>query len=114
MRISDWSSDVCSSDLPPAPGPGRGSVVQREPGRGGTRALTRACTARRCGDFGRSDLRQHTPFRGGAGGSMLAQIATRSEENKYELQPIMRNSYAVFGLQKIITHSNFTIQQKHL
>src|SRR3546814_15456844 len=23
MRISDWSSDVCSSDLPPAPGFGR-------------------------------------------------------------------------------------------
>src|SRR3546814_9247431 len=27
MRISDWSSDVCSSDLPPVQGTGRGSAA---------------------------------------------------------------------------------------
>src|SRR3546814_11577626 len=30
MRISDWSSDVCSSDLPPAPpASGRGGLARR-------------------------------------------------------------------------------------
>src|SRR3546814_6714595 len=27
MRISDWSSDVCSSDLPPRAGPPRGADI---------------------------------------------------------------------------------------
>src|SRR3546814_10084359 len=32
MRISDWSSDVCSSDLPPRPGRLRGLDVQGRDG----------------------------------------------------------------------------------
>src|SRR3546814_6343088 len=31
MRISDWSSDVCSSDLAPSPRSGSGSGVARSP-----------------------------------------------------------------------------------
>src|SRR3546814_5155638 len=30
MRISDWSSDVCSSDLRPVPGPRRVAVILHE------------------------------------------------------------------------------------
>src|SRR3546814_16071939 len=33
MRISDWSSDVCSSDLQIRPAPRGGSAVRPEPGR---------------------------------------------------------------------------------
>src|SRR3546814_9350830 len=31
MRISDWSSDVCSSDLARRPGPRAGPPVRRQP-----------------------------------------------------------------------------------
>src|SRR3546814_6462560 len=34
MRISDWSSDVCSSDLKPVPGPGEVLVKVRAVGLG--------------------------------------------------------------------------------
>src|SRR3546814_8842128 len=30
MRISDWSSDVCSSDLPPAPRPDAAEVMRAD------------------------------------------------------------------------------------
>src|SRR3546814_6257185 len=68
MRISDWSSDVCSSDLvataaaaasppwpgshdaDPVPGPARGLVLFAGPGRARTARCPRACTLRRSGD----------------------------------------------------------------
>src|SRR3546814_7913079 len=89
MRISDWSSDVCSSDLPlrwaagqpasrarhlrdsPRPdrrSPGRPAFAERQPGRSHHRTCRRA--------------RQ------------------RSEEHTSELQSLMRISYAVFCLKK--------------
>src|SRR3546814_2793106 len=56
MRMSEWSSDVCSSDLPPA---GGGMLVwlsdttRKESGQYG-----RAPTRRRTGDLHESDLRR--------------------------------------------------------
>src|SRR3546814_9799955 len=106
MRISDWSSDVCSSDLQPE-GAGR-----RSP------ALLLAehrfvCPKSR---FGKSRKRD---FRGGTGplphpatqsgyavGGRMGERAgdairrkARSEEHTYELQSLMRISYAVFCLK---------------
>src|SRR3546814_16213953 len=59
MRISDWSSDVCSSDLSRAPAPGRGqrrpsppdrrwpsTGTARTAGRGGRRRGSRGSRAR--------------------------------------------------------------------
>src|SRR3546814_4073040 len=102
MRISDWSSDVCSSDL----------VVGN---------LARVVN-RGAGDFLKqqfADLRQAVPhadcqigegicfcvdhmdrrplWRGFAcHGVGLSGTARRSEEHTSELQSLMRNSYAVF------------------
>src|SRR3546814_3553150 len=58
MRISDWSSDVCSSDLPR--GVGRGGRPRRQPGRGRGPARSRR---RRTGPFREPGLsRMSTPW----------------------------------------------------
>src|SRR3546814_5576234 len=102
MRISDWSSDVCSSDLvhtlltgnaasgiqdhgPVAPGL---RIAQIEQVRG-----HRSIERRRTRD---NDLVRHAGF----------EVEIRSEEHTSELQSLMRISYAVFCLQKKITQSN--------
>src|SRR3546814_3456896 len=48
MRISDWSSDVCSSDLPQRRGQAR-AVVGLEPGEAAALALPCHARAHRCG-----------------------------------------------------------------
>src|SRR3546814_4756581 len=105
MLISDWSSDVCSSDLLP---------LELRRGR-------------------RLGLRLHPPFRErreeghrfGAGGGALrlpggvgriprrcvrSGDEARSEEHTSELQSLMRISYAVFCLKKKI-HNKATTNQ---
>src|SRR3546814_9132518 len=109
MRISDWSSDVCSSDLA---GAGRGHDAQqmdcardhrRASGaarRGAGRANRRgriengiaALPARRIGGNGIGRGAQRTDTR--------AVEQARSEEHTSELQTLMRNTYAVFCLKK--------------
>src|SRR3546814_3887629 len=113
MRISDWSSDVCSSDLsrrhqlsgndhhakgPPADRP---SGLQRA---GAIAGLSCSCHKRhRCrpatqsGEIG--DGRVKNPM----GPLGRNRNGTRSEEHTSELQSLMRISYAVFCLQKNIT-----------
>src|SRR3546814_2583568 len=107
MRISDWSSDVCSSDLR-AGGRGGQRVEAGEIGNLALDALRagRSAVAER-GD--RQFLRQEgagqprlllaaLPDRHPIG--FLAHIAERSEEHTSELQSLMRISYAVFCLKK--------------
>src|SRR3546814_7606199 len=138
MRISDWSSDVCSSDL-----------ASTAPAAGGARRpRDRACGAcappgQRCGTAGRSACgwRSSPPAPGGCAAvgsrapltAFLLLLANnvkvsdgekastrefqiidspddaldvahrtqqRSEEHTYELQSLMRISYAVFCLKK--------------
>src|SRR3546814_9113527 len=93
MRISDWSSDVCSSDL----------------------LTEQAVRTRGFGDGGPT-------FVGGAGDATIAflrdfdlgfrirrlrlvarRLSERSEEHTSELQSLMRISYAVFCLKKKTT-----------
>src|SRR3546814_4143143 len=107
MRISDWSSDVCSSDLfataqkqfiRPAFSDDRPHVVPVmgiafEPRRQ-QRPVIVAHQAQR--DRAISGAEQPT---GAASGD-----ATRSEEHTSELQSLMRISYAVFCLKKKKTH----------
>src|SRR3546814_3233290 len=100
MRISDWSSDVCSSDLSAAAH--RTETAERRPStqRTGTVAMG---LAHRC--------RRAQPKRGATCAANLRQRATilrarcsalnvRSEEHTSELQSLMRISYAVFCLKK--------------
>src|SRR3546814_5799248 len=127
LRISDWSSDVCSSDL-------RGArlqirllgchVVQRRHGyrhcvlwRGRTHyalCSTARCRAPVCAGGARRHghylLPLGRPRLGYLRGAWLgpglfwvsAQSAARSEEHTSELQSLMRISYAVFCLKKTI------------
>src|SRR3546814_8996299 len=114
MRISDWSSDVCSSDLrrdhgkprpaaadglePGRPGQGRAQADHHWRTRGAD-LIDRACNARRpepapafafCRSGGSRELLQlpWLPMR-------PASPSWRSEEHTSELQSLMRISYAV-------------------
>src|SRR3546814_1936487 len=102
MRISDWSSDVCSSDLPPAH---FGQVaIEAAPGK------TQQVPARLAGHSFTAWLPDNvqtisgdnleTLIAGPGGGAVLAQVGDRSEEHTSELQSLMRISYAVFCLKK--------------
>src|SRR3546814_6234096 len=120
MRISDWSSDVCSSDLMRIGGHNLQhlSAFKLRQGFLGTQARQGAFQA---GSINfHVGLRQdtagigHDPFRAwtvirmrttaenvivarsGASGQALAHPGFRSEEHTYELQSIMRISYDVF------------------
>src|SRR3546814_5062862 len=102
MRISDWSSDVCSSDLRPGIAPhGTGQAHPRAIAARQARKLA-GRTGRELGD--RADAlgplsvvaaRSWACRRG-----MAAPQERRSEEHTSELQSLMRISYAVFCLQK--------------
>src|SRR3546814_1494938 len=107
MRISDWSSDVCSSDLEfaqyaglvrqqlmaqgyaPAPSPSAASLVVEL-------------------DYGVSGGREKIDTRPGTGmyspwgpwGWSPGTVHARSEEHTSELQSLMRISYAVFCLKQ--------------
>src|SRR3546814_9932756 len=96
MRISDWSSDVCSSDLVAAAlvadrhvhHGARHVALARIPG------LERAAVA----------VRPLHPVRiagiAAAAAAVVGLGGARSEEHTSELQSLMRISYAVFCLKK--------------
>src|SRR3546814_3116713 len=92
MRISDWSSDVCSSDLMIKRSSSEvlysrlETTAQPSPTGPGTAPLGTA--ARRVGG-------RMKPW-----GAIVAALLDRSEEHTSELQSLMRISYAVFCLKK--------------
>src|SRR3546814_4051951 len=112
MRISDWSSDVCSSDLrsPPSrlPNPGPMSVLRfdnvSKQYPGGHVALSDVSF-----DVGAGEMLFVTGHSGAGKSTLLKLIhlserpsrgAVRSEEHTSELPSLMRISYAVLCLQK--------------
>src|SRR3546814_1245314 len=106
MRISDWSSDVCSSDLLFGAGPGRAPRSRQgfhRPRRGAHDARGK-CRARL--PRARDDPDDAAPARGERRRLSRAQVdrlwRVRSEEHTSELQSLMRISYAVFCLKKKI------------
>src|SRR3546814_4905286 len=92
LRISDWSSDVCSSDLLEVLGDAHdgeeGAVHGRELGESGEGGRVRHRHIHPRCQFGE---------RRRAHGGLHMQ---RSEEHTSELQSLMRISYAVFCLKK--------------
>src|SRR3546814_8270002 len=122
MRISDWSSDVCSSDLvrrriviggsgalrpKPCPRPGRLRACHRQRGDGGVLHA------------GAGEVADQALRVGGAAGlfagdhfaqlgegcrrfdrARLDRMMQRSEEHTSELQSLMRITYAVFCVKK--------------
>src|SRR3546814_4685461 len=103
MRISDWSSDVCSSDLVIE---GRHALDQLEGiGRHPAGAVARPQVARdHLGVGGLVEVRHVEADRAGVHRAVrvLRHHAdhARSEEHTSELQSLMRISYAVFCLKK--------------
>src|SRR3546814_3421708 len=100
MRISDWSSDVCSSDLREAAGlPDSGGADLRSE-LGGPLILEAAGRVphdgRRLTD---SPTKQRPPTRA-VDQVIFCFRSRRSEEHTSELQSLMRISYAVFCLKK--------------
>src|SRR3546814_8990098 len=117
MRISDWSSDVCSSDLhniqifyarhhllergktvlrlqDNAGGPGVAKPPQA------LQECTRTAAESRIGSL-TDDNRDAQPTRGEQNHhNHIGQKGNRSEEHTSELQSLMRNSYDVFCLKK--------------
>src|SRR3546814_4208066 len=116
MRISDWSSDVCSSDLVDMCGRflgrepllvrrRRGADAEQELRLGGGEPVGK----HRHGNGGiglRNDVahedRPRQPV--GAVDRWIDLADLRSEEHTSELQSLMRISYAVFCLKKNIQH----------
>src|SRR3546814_2464786 len=107
MRISDLSSDVCSSDLNGDQG-GQGSRCGSHTSysrQAGTRSdspkhsyvscFLDGTIARECG-HGNKDSRLYKSI----DLMRVSLIWLRSEEHTSELQSLMRNSYAVFCLKK--------------
>src|SRR3546814_5478217 len=102
MRISDWSSDVCSSDLPvlprlPGSQPRAGRAGRWRPFPGAWRIgrLAHACYSPGRGESQMIHLKKE---------ETKAMVAVRSEEHTSELQSLMRISYAVFCLKKKKIH----------
>src|SRR3546814_1263014 len=112
MRISDWSSDVCSSDLPAQAQAihGRIAVAQQPVARVASSQALEAAGTGGAGDQGQylADHAGHARVLGLGHGhrhaAALGQVIAvkrpqRSEEHTSELQSLMRISYAVFCLQ---------------
>src|SRR3546814_9143884 len=92
MRISDWSSDVCSSDLIPF-------QTERECDALAHFASQRIKSAH--SEFIALPKRRPTTFRPSLPCDWTTRCqSTRSEEHTSELQSLMRISYAVFCLKK--------------
>src|SRR3546814_3769878 len=94
MRISDWSSDVCSSDRWRCD-EGRGPAGHGLCRAASTLRLDRA--GRGVSDGARSEKREKVKSRRAL---LFHSFLTRSEEHTSELQSLMRISYAVFCLKK--------------
>src|SRR3546814_2688151 len=120
MRISDWSSDVCSSDLQPDDDHRRADVHRADvaaaaqarrrkalPGlhalpaeggrhRGGCDLAGGRAFRPRLARAARRAARTGRRAQDAARRRAEARAGTRSEEHTSELQSLMRNSYAVF------------------
>src|SRR3546814_5318451 len=115
MRISDWSSDVCSSDL--------AAVEVHRLGVGKLHAIERPDEAFHVAGQMQLDFTARFPridratdgMQVGVGQHAPAVVTQRSEEHTSELQSLMRISYAVFCLKKktptthTVTHNSQTI-----
>src|SRR3546814_10617680 len=98
MRISDWSSDVCSSDLVDFSSRALRIVFSSQPTEPATRVGP--CSAQRSTSGLLKSSRASYSVSGTIGGRTLLRLVMRSEEHTSELQSLMRISYAVFCLKK--------------
>src|SRR3546814_8101201 len=127
MRISDWSSDVCSSDLaepedhPDHLADGVGAHVHlllltERAALGVGQAQGEGVYADRAGLGVEGDGARRVRPEDDLAGCLDADLVARSEEHTSELQSLMRNSYAVFCLKKkkITSHAPTSIRSHQL
>src|SRR3546814_7508916 len=117
MRISDWSSDVCSSDLH------QGAVAPDDHAGAPDAARRKRARPRFPADCGGSGRGCAPDTRPGRADRAYPPGLGRSEEHKSELQSLMRISYAVFCLKTkkqttslasiICNYYEHTCRQKH-
>src|SRR3546814_4648606 len=115
MRISDWSSDVCSSDLAIASDRRRSDRSASPSGAMGSSVATRSrILSRITANTTQFGPPRAAPYSAGAVCRVEPAVlvvlvveplsfgagASRSEEHTSELQSLMRISYAVFCLKK--------------
>src|SRR3546814_8323535 len=123
MRISDWSSAVCTSELLDATARGgvgaldlSGSARKEGANWQGTLASLDLAPAKgatwhlqspaRYAQRGSNWTLSQSCFAASDGGALCASANWRSEEHTSELQSLMRISYAVFCLKKKKTEKN--------
>src|SRR3546814_7468494 len=97
MRISDWSSDVCSSDL--------STAIDRVSMPTMTSAMSSILSLPPRSNH--EEMLFTAPMM-----TKTARCGSRSEEHTSELQSLMRISYAVFCLKKKNKHTNPQRQQQ--
>src|SRR3546814_2802752 len=114
MRISDWSSDVCSSDLPAAEtddvrrageshGPGKDPAAPPLADECARDLLCERAAGKRHRALAHCRERERDGGVGDGGADLDHKVRAeihRSEEHTSELQSLMRISYAVFRLRK--------------
>src|SRR3546814_6021517 len=106
MRISDWSSDVCSSDLGGSAAAGRRGPSPPGAWRARRSGRVRSAAAARPGHRPTAGRRRPPAAAGSPRGwrwgsrSARPRARRRSEEHTSELQSLIRISYAVFFLKK--------------
>src|SRR3546814_3141524 len=115
MRMSDWSSDVCSSDLcrsatvrficrqaiarcrtlrQPTGSRSKSANSSRQPETRGTLLMAHEAL------LAALDQRRESARRMGGEAKLAKRRERRSEEHTSELQSLMRSPYAVFSLKK--------------
>src|SRR3546814_3331112 len=114
MRISDWSSDVCSSDLlgsMPAKSPPICTKVLRARSATSRASGSEMCSAHFSSRGLISGIKGATSF--GCSIRVAISIKLRSEEHTSELQSLMRISYAVFCLKQKKLETKTRLLTKH-
>src|SRR3546814_7730387 len=117
MRISDWSSDVCSSDLLEVTVTGKSAhAAMPYTGHDALEAATAILTA--LYDWRKRLTDKVSTIEGIGSPQCTVGLIERSEEHTSELQSLMRISYAVFCLKQktfntLRHHYNCIIYIKH-
>src|SRR3546814_3956861 len=121
MRISDWSSDVCSSDLPIPDHPSKPEFEAPKLwwnpsiSPGGMMIYTGDLFPQYKGSAFIAALSGEALIRVELNGTSARpaeqwNMDARSEEHTSELQSLMRISYAVFCLKKTNKHAQLTVE----
>src|SRR3546814_2805986 len=125
LLISDWRSDVCSSDLSATGQPASNPSPTTPPPTKSAASRSRSTTTANPSATRRSPRSPPPPTSPGASCSPSSArktcpaatptpAASRSEEHTSELQSLMRISYAVFCLKKKTTNTQITDKQKYI